>query len=96
MPFIVHGQDAIWGYGATEDAAWAHFLAEMTANGIEVVQEVPDDPADYGSTTLESDYEVSAATEALVKEVQERGGNIAWGFIGGGCVAGTRDEYDPV
>ena len=56
--YIVHDNDAIWGYGATEDAAWSSFQAEMQNGGVEVVDEPTEAQLDDGDWTRKSGYQV--------------------------------------
>lgn len=87
--FIVTGQDAIWGFGATETEAWNDFKRGMKAANVEIVDSVPEDGS--GSYAIESDYEVEAATQALIDSVQASGGDISWSKIGVVCC--TDEEF---
>ena len=79
MPFIIHDDTAIWATGETEAGAWADWQRKMKMGRIAF----PDRP----------DFEACRATPALVKQVLERGGAIAWGERPDG-IARTIDEAD--
>lgn len=88
--FIVAGNDAIWGVGSTEDAAWADFKKGMAKAGINVVPER--NPDTRAEETLESEYEVIAASQALIDLVASAGGNISWSKVGVVCC--TNEEFE--
>ena len=91
--FIVSDDTCIWGRGATADAAWADMLREMAMARIEVLSDAEADAHENendGNWTRASSFTTQPASAALLAEVEARGGNIAWGDVGG--VACTRDE----
>ena len=95
--FIVTDETAIWGYGATKEAASASFLDGMKNAGIRVVSDGEMntllEAGNADACTRDSGFTMETATPALVSEVDTRGGNIAWGYVNG--VACTRaEEYD--
>jgi len=79
--YIVENGDAIWGKGATSDEAWQDFLARMKIANVEVVMELQTDAGGFPEPdqTLASDYRIIAATQALLDQVEQQGGAIAWG-----------------
>lgn len=58
------------------DEAWTDMLRNKSQEGIEVVEETPADHP--GSWTLESNFKIAPATDALVQQVRDRGGAIGW------------------
>ena len=88
--YVVTNNEAIWGVGATADAAWSDFENQMEMANVSIVGDAVDDMD--GSWTRESDYTIRPATAALLAEVDAKGGNIGWSTRGG--VACTRDEAD--
>ena len=80
--YIVHNDNAIWGVGATADAAWEDFRAGMREAGVVILTTDQDADEQLGSWTREGDYTIRPATAALLAEVAARGGAIAWGEIG--------------
>ena len=79
MTFIIHDDTAIWATGETEADAWSDWQREMEMGRIAF----PD----------RDDFEACRATPALVKQVLERGGAVAWGATPDG-IACTIAEAD--
>jgi hypothetical protein len=85
--YIVTDDTAIWGTGATSEAAWDDMVENMRRAGTEVIYE----PAcDMDGKTLASGFNIEPATAALIAQVEVRGGAIGWGHNGG--IACTSDE----
>lgn len=89
--FVVCNNEAIWGVGATSDKAWADFVGNLEA-GTVIVAEGEDAPEDDSRWVRERDYRIRAATAALMQQVAERGGNIAWEVARGVCC--TIEEFE--
>lgn len=88
--YIVCNNEAIWGYGKTENEAWNSFLAEMKHGGVEVVTEPTEAQLDNGGNwTRESDYRIRAASAALLAAVYQQGGDIPWYICNGVCCTGV-------
>lgn len=80
MPFIIYDDQAIWGAGETEAGAWADWKREM-----KMARMVPN----------RAGFVARRATPALVQQVLERGGAIAFGANPdgiAGAIACTIDE----
>jgi hypothetical protein len=90
--FIVSDDTAIWGTGATRDAAWADMLDNMSKVNIRVLTDGEEKAHEFESVTKAAGFQVKPATAALIAEVENNGGQFAWGEIGG--IACTRDEED--
>jgi hypothetical protein len=90
--FIVCDDTAIWGLGDTAETAWADMLKGMREAGIEVVEEKSEDDLTAAAQTEASKFQTGPATAALLRQVEERGGNIAWGDYRG--IYCTRDEME--
>ena len=78
--------NAIYGIGNTAQEAWAE-VKDGAGPFFDAYDKELDDETAY--TTLFKTY---GATQALMDEVKRRGGNIAWGIVGG--VACTREEEE--
>jgi hypothetical protein len=83
--YIVYTQEAIFGTGETKEAAWAD--AEQYLD-----RSAEDEDEDEGGSDDADGPWVQPASAALLAEVADRGGAIAWCTWHG--VACTRDEYD--
>lgn len=91
--YVVTNDDAIWSASDTADAAWAQFLADMKSSGVTLLRDDQDEVADSdGPWTRASGYKLISASAALLAEVDDRGGNIAWRTVGG--VACTLTEAE--
>ena len=90
--YIVHNNEAIWGYGRTADAAWDSFLAEMAADGVKILGDDDDSGDEHGLWTRERDYSIRSASAALLAQAASQGGAIGWCDVGG--VACTRAEAE--
>lgn len=76
---------AIHGIGATVDEAWAEVVANAGPFTNSAGDEITADEAF-------KDFKVYGATAALIAQVKDEGGAIAWDVIGG--VACTRHESE--
>jgi hypothetical protein len=85
--YIAHDGNLIWGIGDTAEAALAAAQKMIGVRGD--VDDVWPEPQASINKTLDS-LEAVAATSALVRDVDARGGDISWGYLDG--VACTRDE----
>lgn len=88
--YIVCDNEAIWGYGETEDKAWADMVDGMHKASIDVVDEYSDPDGDRAGETLASLFKIVPASAALIADVERRGGSIAWRTRDG--IACTKDE----
>ena len=91
---IDKSHSAIWGTGATADAAWADFISERKMAGVEVVDDINDAKisCEFPEQERMSNYEIFAATTALLNAVDKNGGNIAWTRLG--VVLALPDEVE--
>jgi len=78
--YIINNETAIWGYGATADAAWIFFMEEMEKANVEADQ------------NFREDFACEPATADLISAVESRGGAISWEYCDG--IACTADELD--
>ena len=83
-----HDETAIFGTGATVDAAWAEVMG------------LCDRPIDAQTGEPVSDEEwfdifcVCGASAALLAQVENDGGSIAWGYLAGvACTVGELVDY---
>ena len=82
--YIVHDNDGtIFGTGKTADAAWDDMLKTMAQADIELISDEADSSKYVGSWTLESGLKTVPATEALLRYVEEHGGNNEWDTVNG-------------
>lgn len=91
--FIVHGNDAIQGWGMTEESATENMVSNMRLAGIEVVEEIEtdEDGNDNEAQTSYDRYTVIPATEAMIYLAQEHGSDVGYYEIKD--IACTEDEY---
>jgi hypothetical protein len=89
--FIIHDDTAIWGRGATAEAAWADMLSEMKMAGIRVLADDDEPVDDLEATTPASGFKTKPATAALLAQI-DGGDPQRWGEVAG--VACTRSEED--
>ena len=90
--YVVIGEHAIYGVGATADESWGDFRSEMKDAGIAILADDQDSHDYPGSWTRESNHKLRPATAGLLAEVKASGGAIAWGTTNG--VACTIQEAD--
>ena len=99
--YIVSDNDAIYGCGATSDAAWTDLLRTMHHARIQIIddreyrsteQQEEDEIAMQGGCTMASSFRVQPASAALLAQVENQGGAIAWDQVGNVCC--TRDEAE--
>lgn len=76
--------NAIFGYGATVDEAWA-----MVKEGADPFMDAYGNEKSDDRAFVE-DFKTYGATDALIEKVKTEGGAIAWDVVGG--VACTREE----
>lgn len=81
--------NVIYGMGATVDVAWQQVKDEVLAKN--PVLDYDGNPAPEDDV-FETHYRVHSATQALLDDVAEFGGNIAWRRVDG--VACTVEEVD--
>lgn len=84
---IAHDGDLIWGTGETLDDALTAARTMIGTRG-EVDETWPEPQASINKTL--DNLLACPATDALIAEVESRGGDIAWGYRYN--VACTRDE----
>ncbi len=91
--YIVCGKfdGVICGFGPSADAAWDNFTGFMIDSGIKVRGEIDDaeiemehdaDGSLEPDQTPANEYKIMAATAALLKAVEDRGGDISWKRVG--------------
>jgi hypothetical protein len=90
--YLLADNDAIWGVGATEDAAWDDLRAGKKAAGVPHESEVDTDDTYCPKYWTEDQFTAMPATAALLTKVEARGGLIAWTVVGN--VACTEDEAE--
>ena len=91
--YVVCNNEAIFGAGATADAAWNDFRAGMSEAGVAVLTADQDGGEQLGSWTRESDHAIFPATASLLAAVEARGGAIAWEVASGlACTVQEADE----
>lgn len=91
--YIVHNDEAIYGFGDTIDTAWDNFVATMEAASTKIVEADDEefDPKNHpGNWTRETDYKIRAASSKLMAKVKAEGGAVAWQVVSG--VASTMEE----
>ena len=89
--YIVHDDSGvIYGYGATDKAAWDDMRTNMELDGIKLLGEDDDATDELGSWTRESSMTVMPASKALLEMVEVEGGDCSWSNING--IACTTDE----
>lgn len=84
--YVIIDSTAIWGIGATLEAAWDDLAQSMEAAGIPHASTI--DPDDVFATKgwMETDFQVVPATADLISDVQARGGAISWDvYFGAAC-----------
>ena len=81
--YVVCNNEAIYGVGATSDAAWTDLRAQMDAASITLLADDDDSGEQLGSWCRASDFTIRSASAALIAKVQREGGNIAWDYVGG-------------
>ncbi len=96
--FIITSETTIDAIGATEAEAWADLRATLRTRGVTLVEAEADIPTDaYGDRdpvyVAESAYTCHEATDALVAEIEARGGCLHWTTLADGTAC-TRDERD--
>ena len=76
--YIITNETAIWGFGDTKEAAWANFLDELSAAGVQIVEREFDDmPSEIRTEAqLDMEFSIEPATADLIATVQSRGGAI--------------------
>lgn len=88
--FIVMTAEAIFGSGRTEAEAATDAKSWVDIeNRNQIPSSVTDDDANI---LMHGGFAMVAATEALIQQVEEKGGDIAWGLVGG--VACTCEEEE--
>ena len=90
--FIVADNEAIWGFGPTEGAAWDNMEPEMRMAGITILDDEADYPEDGGSYIRASHFKIFPASAALIARVDSLGGGISWDTVGGVCCASGEAE----
>ncbi len=81
--YIVHDKEGvIHGYGASAGAAWKDMEKTMRHASIELLDDDADTSGKSGSWTLASDMQTAPATAALLRHVDEHGGDCTWGKVG--------------
>jgi len=82
----------IHGYGESVDEAWSVYKETMADAGITVLDEDEDSSEQIGEWTRASGMRVIAASQKLLADIEEQGGDIAWHGVND--VAVTQSEYD--
>jgi hypothetical protein len=77
---------AIYGIGATEDEAWASVV-----NAIGFFDRFGNDI--LPEEARETQFDIVPATAALIKKVEDEGGQIGWGHVNGIACTDTEEEY---
>jgi hypothetical protein len=90
--FVVCNNEAIWSVGATSEQAWNSFVELMAENHTVIVEDGEEHPDGPEAWVEASDYKIRPATAALIEQVKERGGNVAWDVARG--VLCTVEEFD--
>ena len=89
--YIVADENVIHAVGATVKEAWDNFLNTMGKIGVTVIddiggEKVTEDMIDNSHEyTFASKNEIFPASAALLADVEDMGGDIAWGTVGGVC-----------
>lgn len=92
--FVVVDDAAIWGAGLTEEKAWAEVREGMRLARIPHESEVDTEDTYCPRYWSEDRFEVHEATAALLKLVDECGGDIAWGQVGDVCCTVQEEEVE--
>ena len=90
--FIIGDSAAIWGAGATEEAAWADLRDQMRVARIPHESEIDAEDTYAPKAWSEDRFAVMPATAALLAAVEARGGLIAYAVVDD--VACTESEED--
>ena len=108
--FVIINGCMIWGYGTTEEAAWADFRKGMDSVGIEVLSDnfANQDAAVFWAWSDEADrtsmsdafvHECACvcqpATAGLLTAVESQGGALRWTYHGGiACTCAEEDAAE--
>ncbi len=90
--FIIADEVAIWGYGDSEDAAWADLRRGMTLAKIPHQDDVDTEDAYCPNYWHEDQFKAFPATAALVADVEQRGGRIEFAMVKGIACTGDEEE----
>ena len=93
MAYIITDNNGIiQGAGDTVDAAWDDARATLAAAQVELIGDDVDSTECLGNWTRESGLRCLPASDAVIADVNDMGGDIAWRMVGG--VAVTTAEAD--
>ena len=92
--FIVVDNEAIWGAGSTEGAAWDNMESEMRMAGITILDDEADYPENGGSYTRASNFKIRPASAALIAWVDTFDGDTSWDTVNGVCCAPGEAEAE--
>jgi len=91
--FIIADEDAIFGVGPTQEAAWADLKAYMKSAHMLHLSEVNTEDTFCPKYWHEDQFTVLPATAALLADVEKHGGGIGFAMVQG--IACTEDEESP-
>lgn len=91
--YILHDNNrVIWGAGESVNDAWADLKYTLASSQTVLISEGDQAPDDGRNWERESDYQVTAASAALLDAVHADGGLVKWTLDG--SVACTQAEFD--
>lgn len=89
--YVITNAEAIWGIGKTQQEAWMDFERGMAAANVEVMDAKPESDDGWSPpVAVRDDFSCEPATQALLDQIAEGGGNQSWRYDGD--VACTSDE----
>jgi len=89
---VADNNNTIYGTGESVADAWNEMTRVMREAQVVLLADDDDSTDQLGSWTRESGFQVWPATRALLAQVDDQGGDLAWREVGG--VACTRAEAE--